>query len=148
MVLTAFCTALVMAAGVFVLLPLFRKSAAVADWGPAAGGGIDTLLERKEAVYRTLRDLELDYAVGRLTGEDYRRLQADGMREAAGILGQLERSGVPPDLEASIEREIASRKSAGAPGAAGPPKSSARCPNCGAAGVPGKKFCADCGHKL
>ncbi len=48
------------------------------------------LLERKEATYENLRDLNFEYKAGKLSERDYAIQQASLEDEAAGILAELE----------------------------------------------------------
>lgn len=48
------------------------------------------LLERKEATYENLRDLNFEYKAGKLSEQDYAIQQASLEDEAAGILAELE----------------------------------------------------------
>lgn len=78
-------------AAVFVTMPLWR--AASADTTEAAGGEDPRRAEleaRKEAKYREIRDAELDREQGKLSHEDWARLDAQLRREAIAILKQLD----------------------------------------------------------
>ena len=46
---------------------------------------------RKEAIYRQIRDAELDRAQGKLSNTDWRRLDAELRREAIEVLKALDR---------------------------------------------------------
>jgi hypothetical protein len=48
------------------------------------------LLERKDATYENLRDLNFEYKAGKLSEEDYAIQRASLEDEAAGILAELE----------------------------------------------------------
>lgn len=48
---------------------------------------------RKEALYRQIRDAELDRAQGKLSDADWRRADAELRREAIGVLKELDRAG-------------------------------------------------------
>ena len=83
-------------AAVFVTMPLWRDGS-----GPDAGEGETTedprraeLEARKEAKYREIRDAELDREQGKLSQEDWARLDAQLRREAIEILKELD--GVAP----------------------------------------------------
>lgn len=80
-------------AAVFVTMPLWRDGS-----GPDAGEGETTedprraeLEARKEAKYREIRDAELDREQGKLSQEDWARLDAQLRREAIEILKELDR---------------------------------------------------------
>ena len=80
------------AVAVFVTVPLWRDS-------PGASGGAEEtedprraeLEARKEAKYREIRDAELDREQGKLSPEDWARLEAQLRREAIEILKDLDR---------------------------------------------------------
>jgi ribosomal protein L32 len=141
--LAAACAVLVIIAGVYVFSPLFRASGN----GPAAGLAgeteADRLAGRKTAVYKSLRDLKFEYKMGRLSDSDFRRLEEDYRNEAVTILRKLDQMGALQNVDEAIEKEVAQRRAKLASSA----PAHARCSSCGAEIIPGKKFCADCGHK-
>ncbi|MBN2243950.1 MAG: zinc ribbon domain-containing protein [Acidobacteria bacterium] len=149
MLLIASCCALLtLAAGIFVFRPLFGDPEDSLDILLTAETEADRLLDRKTAIYGNLKDLALEHEMGRLSDEDFRRLEADYKADAALILQKLEGLGVSESLEAAIERDILSRVKGDSAGEAAGGSEKALCPSCGSEVVPGKKFCADCGHKL
>jgi len=142
------CIAFTLLAGTYILIPLFRESKGSRALGPAGESDLDRLQDRKSIVYRNLRDLEFEYKMGRLSDADFQQLEAGYKNEAADILQKLD------SMLSSTTHKRGSRNdmSAGPPkrsGADSKPKTAApRCPACGAEVFAGKKFCADCGHKL
>ncbi len=146
------CALVTVIAGVFTLTPLFKEPKGNLEVELLAETELDRLLNRKAIVYTNLKDLEFEYKMGRLGDDDYKRLEAGYKSEAAAILQKLDQMGVEKDLDERIEKDIESSKArlfSKAP-AKVPAKTkvSGQCPSCGAAVVPGKKFCADCGHQL
>jgi hypothetical protein len=139
--LQAACTLLVLLAGAYVLLPLFREGGNNLDVELLAETELDRLLDRKGVVYKNVMDLELEYKMGRLSEADFRRLDAGYKQEAALILQEIDKIGSSGNLDASIERDISARKEKAG-------TEQLRCPSCGAQIVAGKKYCADCGHRL
>jgi hypothetical protein len=121
------CSALVMISGYFVLAPLFGKDGDL-DAFLVAETELDRLQDRKSAIEKSLSDLDFEFKMGLLSDADFKQLEAGYRSEAAVVIQAIER----------IDREKA--KSAN--------RSSAKCPACGAASVPGKKYCADCGYKF
>jgi len=140
------CAALVIAAGCYVLFPLFRDSKGAPDLDLPDETEADRLLDRKTIIYRNLKDLDFEHAMGRLSDADYRQLQADYKNDAALLLQKLDQLGASEDLDNAIEKSIAARKAA--PSAPKTERKSFLCPSCGAEIVPGKKYCADCGKRL
>jgi len=120
------------------------------------------LLGRKDAVLTAIKDLEFDYHVGKVSEEDYRRLDQRLRRQAIGLIQQIEKlapesATLDERLEAEIarlrrtqERQRAQPAAAPSPSAqAAPANGSAPaarfCTNCGARLEPAYKFCANCG---
>lgn len=139
------CGALTVASAFFVIAPLFTEPKGNIEAELLAETELDRLLNRKAVVYTNLKDLEFEYRMGRLSDDDYRRLEAGYKAEATQILQKLDSLGVEDDLDDSIERDIEARKARLYPAEGG---KAAACPSCGADLIPGKKFCADCGHQL
>jgi len=73
----------------FVTAPL-RKRDAVESEDPAVAELAD-LEARKQAKYRQIRDAEADRTAGKLTEEDYRRLDRELRAEAIDILKRIDR---------------------------------------------------------
>jgi hypothetical protein len=71
----------------FVLAPLLRGRDSELGEDPR----IADLEARKEAKYREIRDAQLDHAAGKVSDEDFRRLEGELRREAVEILDELKR---------------------------------------------------------
>jgi anti-sigma-K factor RskA len=78
----------------FVTAPLRRRRSDVPD-DPAVAELAD-LEARKEAKYRQIRDAEADHASGKLSDEDYERLDRELRGEAVDILKRIDRLKPPP----------------------------------------------------
>jgi hypothetical protein len=144
------CSAMVVLAGVYVLVPLFKEHKGNLEVELLAETELDRLLNRKAIVYSNLKDLEFEYKMGRLSDADFLRLEAGYKTEAAGILQSLDQLGVEKNVDETIEKDVALRKARMFPSRAGqlPAEEASRCPACGAELISGKRFCADCGHRL
>jgi hypothetical protein len=143
------CAAMVIAAGAYVLLPLFREPEENPAGELPAETEADRLLGRKAVVEKNLKDLAFEYKLGRLAEADFQQLEAGYKLEAADIQQKFAQLGNGDNLERRIEEEIAAYKAkikpAAAPAGAHEQK---LCPGCGSEIVPGKKFCADCGWRF
>ena len=73
----------------FVTAPLRRRPSAQPD-DPVAAELAD-LEARKRAKYRQIRDAEADRAAGKLSEEDFRRLDGELRAEAVAILKRMDR---------------------------------------------------------
>ena len=73
----------------FVVAPLRRR-----DGGQPApeadSAELDDLEARKEALYRQIRDAELDREQGKLSGADWERLDAELRRDAIAVLKRID----------------------------------------------------------
>lgn len=136
--------ALVLLAGIYVLMPLFRKPKTVGSEDWATETELDRLLDRKTVVYGNLRDLEFEYKMGRLSDSDFQQLGAGYKNEAAGILQKLDNLGA----SGKLKKDKAARKVQQQESGAKPIQNAPLCPSCGAEVLVGKKYCADCGHRL
>jgi hypothetical protein len=74
----------------FVTAPLRHRPARRADERHSEAELAD-LEARKEAKYRQIRDAEADHAAGKLSDEDYRRLDGELRAEAIEILKRIDR---------------------------------------------------------
>jgi hypothetical protein len=142
------CAALVAIAGFYVLMPLFAESKTAIDIELLAETELDRLLDRKAVIYRNLKDLDFEHAMGRLSDADHGSLEADYKNDAAILLQKLDQLGASEGLDETIEKDIAARKAKLFASSSAQPKEAARCPSCGAEIIPGKKFCADCGKRI
>jgi hypothetical protein len=125
---------LVGATGALILWPLLR--------GPEADEHPPDLpadsSREKELALAAIRELEFDYATGKISPEDYALLRA---RYEARALQAIRRAataasgtaGGEPDLEALLEAEVAARRR------------SRRCASCGAVLPQRARYCPSCG---
>jgi hypothetical protein len=142
------CAAVVLGAGFYTLTPLFKESAGNLDVDLLSETELDRLLDRKAVIDRNLQDLEFEYKMGRLSDADFNQLEAGYKNETAEVLQRLDQLDVSDKLGEAIEKDVASRKAKLYGNGSRRERSKAHCPSCGAEVIPGKKFCADCGHRL
>jgi len=121
---------------VILLQPLVMGQAAL-----LVGDG-DELSEagaRRRVALLALRDVEYDFATGKLDGEDYRSLRAEISGEALVALDDLDREDAGRG-SAALEAEIAAVRLGLEAGAA--------CGACGFLNPEGSRFCSSCGGTL
>ncbi len=146
--LVGICAALTVLAGVYILVPLFREPKGNLEVELLAETELDRLLNRKAIVYSNLKDLDFEYKMGRLSDQDFRRLEAGYKSEAAVILQKLDHLGVEKDLDEDIEKDVSVRKMRLFASSPTQLQTLVKCPGCGAELQAGKKFCSDCGQRL
>jgi hypothetical protein len=81
---------LLLALAWFVTLPLRRPAAGAESPEPGEDPVLADLEARKEALYRQIRDAELDREQGKLSSADWKRLDAELRREAIALLKRID----------------------------------------------------------
>ena len=125
------------------LSPLVSHTVATAP--VVAGGRTRAALEReKTLVLRTIKELEFDFAMGKVSQADFDEMGGRLRRRAMGLIVQLDAS---TGYREQIEREIAAQVTTPAPA----PEHAARtgiCPGCGTHNDLDSRFCKQCGTSL
>jgi hypothetical protein len=115
----------------------------------SSGSALSDLLAQRDGLYATLRDLDLDFELGKLDGPDYHSRREKYLGRASLVLHQLDLMRVANGEESSrseeIEREVAALRR---PPAGRIDRSTLACSNCGGAYNEGDRFCRRCGHTL
>ena len=140
------------AAGFYrMLAPLALEDVSVLDERPSERAR--ALLEREKAlVLRSIKELEFDKAMGKVSPKDFDEMAGRLRTRAVMLMKQLD-EGASAYRE-MIERELKTRMKAGRPGSSDPgaaaPKDAAlpgAC-TCGTVNDPDAAFCKRCGTKL
>lgn len=138
-------------AGYWVGYPLLkpRKFDSAAEPNPEDSLG-DLKIEKDE-IYSAIKEMELDYKMGKLSEEDYLDLREKYRAKAVGSLKRMdeleEKGGPSEDVEDEIEKEVLAirgdhRKVRSKRGKA------LFCTQCGKRRSPGDRFCSWCGVRL
>jgi rubrerythrin len=90
------------------------------------------LEERKAAIYESLRDLQFEYRVDKLSDHDYQTSKLELQKELARVLAETDR------IKAEMGQPSAAK-------AAPAPIAKPGCPKCGARFESKPKFCPECG---
>jgi hypothetical protein len=108
----------------FLIAPLRSPEAEPALVSPRAAHAA----AERESVLAALRDLEEDFATGKLDPADHAQMRSELRARAVSLL--------------------AAERDARAAGAKAAPTAVASCPSCAAATAPGARFCSNCGVRL
>jgi hypothetical protein len=124
----------------YVTAPLWHQPGRAVDRSTKAQG-LDELTQERNVILRTLRDLDFDYQLGKLSDTDYRMLRAQYVAQGVAIYRELDASiGADPiEFEDEIETEVQRRRSN---------LPTQTCSECGAMIVTDSRFCAQCGKRL
>jgi hypothetical protein len=154
LILTIFAAAAVGVAALRMLLPFANMGGR--DQRLSLGERTRAVLEREKVMaLRTIKELEFDRAMGKVSERDYQEMSARLRARAGRILRQLDAGGDSPYRDA-IEQEITRRigspetpASAVTPSAASPPAVTAHpCSSCGVDNDTDARFCKACGARL
>lgn len=108
---------------------------------PPAENPFRHLDERKARIYENLRDLQFEFRLGKLSGDDYQRTKQGLQKELATVLAETDelrsRLGVVTQSKAPAPRAAAAKTT---------PRET--CPHCGATFKQALKFCGDCGKPM
>jgi len=118
----------------FLLLIRFRDLPKPAPVSP-----FRHLDERKAAIYESLRDLQFEYRLDKLSDEDYQTTKVELQKELARVLAETDR------IKAELGQSVPVPAAAATPAPA--PKRNA-CPSCGAVFEKALKFCGECGKPM
>ena len=142
------------AAGLFrVLSPLVGDASSVSS-EPLSERARHTLEREKTLVLRSIKDLEFDRAMGKLSQADFDEMAGRLRARALGLMRQLDQDAT--GYRTIIERELSARLAAQAldrQAPAAPPAEVAPAPvpgvcTCGTANDPDALFCKRCGTRL
>ena len=144
----------------YVAWPLLRSGATTAQL-PDDDKLLD-LVARKDTILRSIKELEFDYHMGKLSAEDFERFNQRLRQQAVGLLRQIEK--VAPnmaDLEQQLEAAIAQRRTVTSGVITAEINgrshdavlmnekfSSTFCPACHAPVAVNANFCANCGAEV
>jgi hypothetical protein len=126
------------------------------DRTPMVGERTRAALEREKALaLRTLKELEFDRAMKKISDDDYREMSTRLRARATRIIQQLDagaghRARIEADLAKRLSEREAGRKG-DTPGQekAGSVKAASRaCPSCSTSNDADARFCKECGGKL
>jgi hypothetical protein len=148
--LIVFAAAAVGVAALRTFLPL--AGSATLDMPQVLGGRTRAALERDKAlVLRSIKELEFDRAMGKLSPKDFEEMAGRLRSRAVALMKQLDEGGTPyRDL---VERELAARLASDvarapvAPDEDGRTVAETRC-TCGTANDADASFCKRCGTRL
>jgi hypothetical protein len=100
------------------------------------------LEQEKNLALRTIKELEFDRAMGKLSDDDFREMSVRLRARAGRLIKQLDAGG---DYRSRIEKEIAARVGDLGDKA---PRAVPTCGKCSTANDPDARFCKECGARL
>jgi hypothetical protein len=111
---------------------------------PAPVSPFRHLDERKAAIYESLRDLQFEYRLNKLSDADYQTTKVELQKELARVLAETDRIKAEMTKKGRSET-FPTDVAAPAPPPAPKPNT---CPSCGAVFEKALKFCGECGKPM
>jgi hypothetical protein len=90
------------------------------------------LIDRKETIYASIKEIEFDYEMGKLSEEDFQELRRQYKNEAVNLLKKIDQT------QSKTSKSAKHKKG----------KAVNYCSNCGNAVAASDKFCSSCGTNL
>jgi hypothetical protein len=121
----------------------FFGASTVREPAPVSARTRDVILQEKALVLRSIKELEFDRAMGKVSDDDFAEIGGRLRERALVLMEDLDRQ------QAAGDRPQAGRDGPGRPGRTQPRIQPAdACPACGTRFDPGARFCKECGEKL
>ena len=142
----------VLAAGYFTIHPLLKPDKFNDRFIQTADERLQELNLCKEGAYATIKELEFDLVMGKLSKEDYEALKEQYVLEAVDSMKEIDkfrsnkrkkRAWAKKDVTMEIEREISSMR-----GRKTTKETNHVCNECGKETSAADRFCSGCGAKL
>ena len=142
----------ILAAGYFTIHPLLKPDKFKGRFLQTTDERLMELNLRKEGAYATIKELEFDMEMGKLSKEVYEALKEQYTLEAVDSMKEIDklesnkrkkRARVKKDVTTEIEREISAMRGRKTPKAA-----NLLCDECGKKASTEDRFCSGCGAKL
>lgn len=126
----------------FVLKPLFSSRTIEPLINRKTDRGLrhDDLFAEKMKVYGHIKDIDLEYRMGKIDEADYRRVRTEYLAKAAEVLDKLQALQHKRDGKSEKPSPVEE------PGETGPRDE--KCPSCGVVNSQEHKFCPECGEPL
>jgi len=101
------CGLLALGVLAYMISPMLDGSVRRPRIARSAGSRRDDLLKKKDFIYSSIRELNIDYNMGKLAAEDHDALRQEYMKEASDVLDELDRTAVSDlPVEEQIEEAV------------------------------------------
>lgn len=127
---------------IYVFRPLFGKQQ---EFKSRKVGRRRQLLEGRESLYDSIKELDFDYKMGKVEEDDYQATRSRYQSQAVELMKAIDQSNGKSDTsDDKIEREIAALRGTGRKKKG--KKSS--CSNCSSSIPTNARFCPQCGQSI
>jgi tyrosyl-tRNA synthetase len=136
----------------WIIRPLLHPEQLQDDFAPALSERIDQLTHQKEATYATIKELEFDFSMGKLSEEDFEALKKQYTLDALKYMEEIDqlqgsKSGKTRRPDKRFKDDT--KKDQSTPLETGSTlKTGIFCTQCGKKADPRDAFCSNCGYEL
>jgi len=143
---------LLLGACYWIINPLLQEDVRQNGFTPKPEDILEELKNKKDGAYATIRELEFDLSMGKLTEEDFQILKRQYTQEAVGYMKEMDKLESPKAtfskpvdsvLEEEIEQGVTAIRTHKTT-----QKKYIYCTSCGAKAAVESRFCAACGSNL
>lgn len=134
---------------IFVFRPLFAPQGEIGQTSRKEGRR-RKLLEDRETLYESIRELDFDHRMGKVEETDYRQARTRYEVQAVDLMKAIDQTnGGAEAIEDRVEQEIATlRRSRKGKRSRGKKPAKRACPNCKTIPSASAQFCPQCGTPL
>ncbi len=136
----------------WIINPLLQHDGRQNGFTPKPEDILEKLKNKKEGAYATIRELEFDLSMGKLSEEDFQILKRQSIQEAVGYMKEMDDLKASPatiskPVDKGLEEEIGQEISAIHTHESTQTKY-IYCTSCGEKAAVERRFCAACGSNL
>jgi rubrerythrin len=126
----------------YIAHPYFKKQTVSPKSKKARSNRLSDLQAQRDTILASIKDLEFDREMGKVSDEDYAQMNTQFRRDAVGILQQIDQSNGKSSAKRALEAELKSLRNQ--------KKSQGKffCKHCGASVSAQDRFCSSCGEKV
>lgn len=143
---------LFLGAGYWIVRPLLHPEQLQDSLAPALNERIDQITLQKEATYATIKELEFDLSMGKLSKDDFEALKKQYTLDALKCMEEIDQLQASENGETNLpdkELDDDTEKAISTPLKAGSTlKTDVFCTQCGERASTQDQFCAKCGYEL
>ncbi len=139
---------LLLGACYWIINPLLQEDGRQNGFTPKPEDILEKLKNKKDGAYATIRELEFDLSMGKLSEEDFQILKRQSIQEAVGYMKEMDNLESPPATiskseDTDLEEEITAVRTHEST-----QTKYIYCTSCGEKAAVERRFCAACGSNL